>query len=171
MRLSEATAGSTVFIDANIFVYHFLGLSEECSGLLLRCAREELTGLTCVSVYLEMLHRLMCVEAVQSGLVTPGNVVRKLQRRPHIVTELSRYHHRAEQIPKMGIEILPLAPSLVTMSHEGRAQHGLLVNDSIILAEMKEQGVRLLATNDQVFNDIPQIVVARPEDVEPMNGV
>lgn len=171
MRLDEIATGSTVFIDANIFVYHFLGQSNECTGLLLRCAREEMAGITSVCVCLEALHRLMCVEAVQAGLVSPGNVVRKLQRRPEIVTQLTHYHRHGEQIPEMGIQVLSLDASLVTVSQQGRSAHGLLVNDSIVLATMRDQGIRVLATNDQAFEDIPQIVVAKPGDVEPLHAV
>ncbi|GFP25832.1 hypothetical protein HKBW3S25_01313, partial [Candidatus Hakubella thermalkaliphila] len=31
MRFDELPPGEAVFIDANIFVYHFTGISEECS--------------------------------------------------------------------------------------------------------------------------------------------
>lgn len=34
MGLSDIEAGSGVFVDANIFIYHFTGVSEECSNLL-----------------------------------------------------------------------------------------------------------------------------------------
>jgi len=64
LPLLELPAGQTVFIDANIFIYHFTGLSQECSSFLERCERGELWGVTAVHIILEVLHRLMMIEAV-----------------------------------------------------------------------------------------------------------
>ena len=30
MKLSEIKAGSEIFVDSNIFIYHFTGVSDEC---------------------------------------------------------------------------------------------------------------------------------------------
>ena len=37
MKLDEIKTGSEVFIDANIFIYHFTGVSDECGDFLNRC--------------------------------------------------------------------------------------------------------------------------------------
>ena len=63
-------AGASIFIDANIFIYHFTGVSEECSEFLTRCESREITGQTSINVILEVLHRLMMVEAVTKNLVS-----------------------------------------------------------------------------------------------------
>ena len=39
MTFDDLHEGDRIFIDANIFVYHFGKLSEESKHLLLRCAR------------------------------------------------------------------------------------------------------------------------------------
>ena len=44
MTLAELAEGSGVFIDANIFVYHFLGASLECTAPLGRCESGEVQG-------------------------------------------------------------------------------------------------------------------------------
>src|SRR5438094_6918436 len=46
MTLADLRDGDHVFIDANIFIYHFGGQSLECKALLERCARRELLGYT-----------------------------------------------------------------------------------------------------------------------------
>lgn len=98
MRFEELKAGSKVFIDANIFIYHFSGISEESSFLLERCEREEILGFTTTTILLEVMHRLMMLEAVTKGLVAPGNIAKNLKSKPEIVTELTIY---AEQIQKI----------------------------------------------------------------------
>lgn len=42
MTLAELQDGDSVFLDANIFIYHFGGQSHQCKGLLERCARRAL---------------------------------------------------------------------------------------------------------------------------------
>ena len=95
MKLIEIKAGSEVFVDSNIFIYHFTGVSDECSDFLSRCEREELIGMTSVNVILEVLHRLMMVEAVSKNIVKPPNIVKKLNKSP-------------QKIQDMGIGIKPL---------------------------------------------------------------
>jgi len=71
MRLDSIEPGSEVFIDANIFIYHFTGVSDESSNLLSRCEQGNLTGITSLNVLFEVLHCLMMVEAVRKKLVKP----------------------------------------------------------------------------------------------------
>ena len=79
MTLEEIGSGSDLFIDSNIFIHHFTGASEECSNLLARCEEGETNGLTSVNVLLEVLHRLMMVEAVNKRLVGPQKPFRSLK--------------------------------------------------------------------------------------------
>ena len=57
MKLSEIERGSEVFVDSNIFIYHFTGVSEQCSRLIDRCEKGDLTGMTSANVIPEVLHR------------------------------------------------------------------------------------------------------------------
>jgi hypothetical protein len=57
MTLAELLDGHSVFIDANIFIYHFGGHSPQCKAFLERCARRELLGYTSTPVLAEVLHR------------------------------------------------------------------------------------------------------------------
>ncbi len=77
--LEQVQAGTRIFIDASIFIYHFSGVSAECRTLLERCERGEVKGATSTLVMAEASHRLMMIEAVASGQVTPGNVVKNLR--------------------------------------------------------------------------------------------
>lgn len=44
MTLAELLDGDSVFVDANVFIYHFGGRSLACKTFLERCARRELLG-------------------------------------------------------------------------------------------------------------------------------
>jgi len=165
LRLDEIPSGIECFVDANIFIYHFSGISEECSKFLRRCEEGDVVGVTATNVILEVLHRLMMIEAVRKGLITPPNVLRKLQKSPTIVRELGDYFSNVEKIPWMGIRILSFSWETVKSSQAIRARYGLMVNDSIIVAIMKERGIGALASNDDAFERVEDISLYRPRDI------
>ena len=68
---------SSVFIDANVFIYHFGGASAQCAALVQRCETGDLRGFRSVLVLAEVCHRLMVTEAVEKKLVSVRNVPRK----------------------------------------------------------------------------------------------
>ena len=164
-RLEEIGPGQEVFLDANVFIYHFTGRSRACRALLERCEPSEVQGITGAHVVLEVLHRLMMLEAVQRGLVLPGNVARRLKEHPEVVRVLGEYARHAGRIPDMGIQVLPVDSELVQASHEVRRQAGLLVHDSISVAMMERQGTKVIATQDRDFLKVAGVQVYMADDV------
>lgn len=166
MRLSNIKAGTKVFIDANIFIYHFTGASNECSEFLKRCEQGEISGISSVSALLETLHRLMMIEAVGKKLVAPPDIVKKLQRHPEKIKLLKDYYTNTQKIADMGITIKPVSFETMQNSNSFRTEYGLMVNDSIIAATMQEEGTNSIATNDEGFRRIESIKVYNPGDVD-----
>lgn len=165
MRLDDLPPGTSVFIDASIFIYHFTGASEECTRFLQRCEAGELAGMTSVSVLLEVLHRLMMLEAARNRAVRPPRIPEKLRKRPEVVRSLSEYYAHTAKIPEMGISVRPLPEEILAASQQVRRGHGLLVGDSLLLAVMRTEGLRTLATHDADMGQIKAITVAAPADV------
>jgi len=58
-RIENLPAGTRLFLDANIFVYAFLGHSNERQRLLDRCATEKVLGITTLDMVNEVTHRKM----------------------------------------------------------------------------------------------------------------
>ena len=165
MRLAEIPAGSSVFIDANIFIYHLVGRSEDCSSFLGRVEQGELRGLTGQMSLLEVAHRLMMLEAVEQGVSIAPNPAARLAHQPALVRRLSKYYFSLLAIPRFGIEVLSLPPDFVTASQEFRQSHGLLVNDSLVPMHMRQAGLSVLASGDDVFDQIPGVRRFSPADV------
>ena len=163
--LAKLAAEQTVFIDANIFIYHFTGLSQECSGFLVRCEHGDLWGVTGIHVLLEVLHRLMMIEAVTKGLVAPGNVAKKLREKPSVVEQLVDYQIQTEAILELGIEVTGLTSDHLRRSSLFRQRDGLLVNDSLTVATMEIEGISNLATADPDFARVEAIQVYGPKDL------
>jgi len=164
--LAEIPAGTRVFLDSAIFLYHFTGLSPECRGLLERCAAREVRALTSTLVLAEVTHRLMTIEATERGLVTPGNVVKKLRERPDLIRQLSQYQEQVEKIPWMGIEVVPLERPTLATAGPLRSRHGLLTNDSLLAATALGRGVTAFASADRDFERVEELQLYRPADLE-----
>ncbi|MGI9860453.1 PIN domain-containing protein [Moorella naiadis] len=165
MRFEELKAGSSIFIDANIFIYHFTGISEECSLLLERCEGEEILGFTTTSILLEVMHRLMMLEALARELVTPGNIAKKLKSKPEIVKQLTAYASQVQKIPEMNINIIPVTQELCYQAVAWQQKYGLMTNDSILLAACRQQDCLHLASNDSAFSQVENLTLLQPMDV------
>ena len=106
MTLDRLREGDQIFLDANIFVYHFLGLSQQCKQLLKHRQDGFLQGRTASFILAETVHRLMIAEAVERKLVTAKNALKKLREKPEIVQQLSKHAEGVQKIKAMNIEML-----------------------------------------------------------------
>jgi predicted nucleic acid-binding protein len=165
MALTEIASGARVYVDANIFIYHFAGRSEDCSRFLERVEQADVYGFTGPTSLLEVAHRLMMLEAVERGLSARPGPAARLAREPDVVRQLSKYYFSALSINRMGIEVLPLPPDFLTGSQEFRQAYGLLVNDSLIPLHMRQAGLAILASADEAFDRIAGIRRFEPADI------
>lgn len=165
MTFAELAGGCSLFIDANVFVYHFVGSSPQCTQLLARCQARELRGCTSVLVLAETMHRLMMIEAVQRKLVSPGNVARKLAERPEVVRQLATHQASVDAIPAMGIDVFPLQAAAIASSARFRARFGLLTNDSLLAGAVVEHAIPFVASADRRLAAVPDFTVAVPTDL------
>lgn len=165
MTLNDIPSGSSVYVDANIFIYHFTGVSSEATGFLRRCESGELKAYTGSLVTLEVLHRLMIIEARMKGLITESSPARQLAANPDIVASIQDYNYHVARIPEMGVTVLDLPENFVSRSIEFRQRYSLLTNDSIIVLDMEEAGLYWLASSNRAFDRIPSIQRVAPGDL------
>lgn len=165
MTLADIDEGSRVFVDANVFVYHFVGASSECTALLARCEMGEVQGSTSALVLAEVCHRLMMIEAVERRLVAAGNVARKLAQRPDVIRQLATHEASVQAISTMGIEIVEVTEATMLLGLRHQRRYGLLTNDSLIVASMQQRGIRWLATADRRLAVVDEVEVRVPTDL------
>jgi len=156
--------GSNVFLDANVLIYGLSGTSQECKDLLIRCVNEEVTGVTSYQVVSEITHRLMCMEALSKGLAA-HKPRETLQKDPQLVKQLSEYWTDTERVLALNLLFLVLDEQTIRAAHPERLAHGLLNNDSIVVASMRLYGMNTLATRDEGFSGVDGITVYSPTDV------
>ena len=165
MRLEALLDGGAVFIDANIFIYHFTGASPSCHGFLARCSSGALHGITSLPVLLEVAHRLMVIEAQQRRLVRGANPGQQLAHSPALVKKLQLYEEWTLAIPRMGVDVEEVAVADLLASMAIRRQAGLLTLDALIIAVMKRLRIPNLASADQGFAGIEGIRLCSPGDL------
>ncbi len=165
MKLSELKTGDYVFIDANIFLYHFTGVSKDCREFLKRCESKDLFGITGLTVIVEVCHRLMLAEAIKHGFIRSTKPTIQLQKKPEIIKRLSEYSAQVMNIMSWGIRVINLPEDILLESQIYRTQFGLLTNDSFIPIYMKLANADKLATNDRAFVRIPSLGIYSPADI------
>jgi len=165
MKLEEVPNGGQIFVDANIFIYHFSRLSAECRSFLARCESRQIEAFTGVHVVLDVAHRLMMLEALHKGLITGSQPARKLKERPEIVKSLSEYNRSVQQIPRMGVRVRSLTLPMIGESEAVRTQHGLLTNDSVSVAVIRKLRLTHIATHDSDLLNIPGLTAYQPQDI------
>jgi predicted nucleic acid-binding protein len=165
MKLEDLPDGTTIFVDANILIYHFSGLSLECQAFLQRCESRQVDAYTGVHIVLEVMHRLMMLEALQKGLITGGQPARRLKEHPEIVKGLQAYNQSVQQIPRLNIRVRAITSAVVRASEAIRVQAGLMSNDSVTVALMRQLGLTVIATADADFNNGSGLQVYQPDDI------
>lgn len=165
MRLDEIESGATVFIDANIFVYHFSegsAFNKSCADFLLKIENAEIHGITSAVTVLEAAHRLMMVEASTSLNVETKNLPKYLKQHPDIAKQLLKHLSIPRIIAAMNIEIIPVTGLLVENSQTNKTKHGFLSNDALAVTVMEELGITALASNDFDFSRVEWIKLYTP---------
>lgn len=165
VTLNELPDGVPVYVDANIFVYHFTGVSQQATQFLERCEAHELVAYTGHLVVLEVMHRLMLVEARQKGLIAGSNPVRQLSQHPDRVRQLTDYQLHVAKLPQMGVTILDLPPEYITRSAEFRQRYGLLTHDSLVALDLADHGIPWLASANGAFDRLSFVNRASPTDL------
>lgn len=164
--IGEIPDGTTVMVDANIFVYALIpqsSLHAPCHTLLERSARGNLRLVTTVAVVADVLHRAMVLEVLAEGQAhNSAEAVMLLKHQPQMVTQLTRYRTILGDVRLARVDILPLTYRDLHASRQYREQHGLMVSDSLIVAVMRREALQFLATNDADFERIPRIAVRTP---------
>lgn len=157
--------GAKVFIDSNIFIYHFLSkhiLSESCTNILKNIEDGIYHGYTSVVVLKEVLHILMLSDVIELYDLKPNSAVAYLKKHPEVVRELTKPSDSIEKIEQMNIVVLPLTDIDIIKSRIIRENYGLLTNDSVNLFLIQNHNISYIATNDTDFDNIKHIHVFKP---------
>lgn len=165
MSLDDLLAGDAVFVDANIFTYHFQPhptWGRSCTKLLDRIENRELDGFTTIGVLGELAHRMMTIEAHHKLGWSFAGIGNRLRANPAEVQKLTVFRLAAEKVLQGRIQILPVTSGILATAVVLCQQLGLLTNDGLILATMQAHGLIKLASHDTDFDRVPGITRYAP---------
>ncbi len=160
--LDKIPLKSSIFIDSNIFIYHFLDVSEPCTNFLENIELGDIDGYTSTVVLSEVLHRLMIAEVNEIYDIDPKKVVKYLKQNPEIISTLEKCETAINEINEFNINILTVTVESIYQSRSIRKEYGLMTNDSLNLYVMKINGLNNMATNDSDFERVDWLHVWKP---------
>jgi len=165
LYLHEIEEGQRVFIDANIFVYHFSQgsrFNKSCTEFLCRVEKAEIHGITSTAIILEATHRLMMGEASSVVDIEVKNLPKYLKQHPELVKQLTKHLAIPGKISKLNVEIIPITAGLIEESQVLKPKYGFLSNDTLTLKVMDEYKVTSLASNDMDFKRVDWVKLYLP---------
>ena len=158
LNFSSIISGTTVYLDANTLVYHFsqhATFGPACTDLLERIENKDLNGVTSAGELSDTAQRLMTIEApVLYGWPHQG-MTRRLRNHPDKVQQLSKFRQALVDLDVIGLRRVPITAQLVSQAADISLQTGLLSNDALIVAVMRDQGLTHLASHDTDFDRVP----------------
>lgn len=157
MLLSDIADNESVFVDSNIFIYHFSNFEAfagSCLGLFQRIEDSIISGFTSTIALAEVLHRLMVIEASKKFDIPPKNVIKYLKDNPEKISSLTDHSKSLDFVGRIGISILPVNAHDLKVSIDLKREHGLLTIDAINLSVMKTHDITAIASNDSDFKRV-----------------
>jgi predicted nucleic acid-binding protein len=165
MTFDAFLPGQAVFVDGNVLIYYFTAhyrYGPSCKVLLDRIENKEINGFTSAAVLTEVVHRLMTIEACQRFGWPVRGIARRLRKHPAEVQQLTHSRQAVDEISLIGLDVLPVGKSQVSLAPDISRQTGLLCGDALIVAVMKNHSLTLIASEDSDFDRVPGITRYAP---------
>jgi predicted nucleic acid-binding protein len=165
MTFDDISAGSDVFVDANTFIYYFQPhpvFGPACQQLFLRIENKEFRGLTSAHVLGSVVHRVMIQEAASLFNRPATGMVGWLKHHPAALQRLSRHRRAVDEVSLIGIQILPVAGSQVSLAADISPQFRLLTDDALVVSVMRQHGLKCVASHDGDLDRIPGLTRYAP---------
>lgn len=167
MNLDEIPSGSLCVVDTNVLLYAEQGTSLQAQRLLRRIEKREVLGVMPQPVWQELMHKLMLAEALMLGHLSGGNPARQLAGKPDVIKRLMLYKDKIRALVTLGMAFEPCTRiDLVDKAVAIQERHGLLTNDSVIVAMALRLEADVLVSADKQFQFIKEVPVYAPSDVK-----
>jgi predicted nucleic acid-binding protein len=160
MTFASIPAGASVFLDANILIYHFANdpkYGVACTALIKRIEQQQVLGFTSAHVQADVAHRLMTIEAIQSQGWSATGIAARLRKHHAEIGKLSAYQGATTSFTPLHIQVLPISQALVESATQLCKQFGLLIGDALVVAVMQAHNLTNLASNDADFDRVQGI--------------
>ena len=172
MFLSDLEKGASIFIDANIFIYHFSKGSRfnlASSSFLERAETGSISGFTSTSIVQEVTHRMMIMEAaIVFQEIKAKDLVKYLKAHPEEVKKLINHQGIPSKIASFNMKMTSFDIDIIERSQAMKRRYGFLSNDALILQIMEDLKIKNLASNDTDFERVDFITLFLPSANSPL---
>jgi predicted nucleic acid-binding protein len=165
MTLASISNGTSVFVDANTFVYHLEPdpvFGPPCRQFFDRIDRQEILAITSSHEVSNAAHRLMTLEAMALFGWPATGIAQRLRRHPQEIQRLTNFRAAVEEVYNSKVRFLSVTAALVVSAATLSQQFGLLSGDALIVAMMQGNGLTHLASNDADFDHVPGLTRYAP---------
>ena len=104
----------------------------------------------------------MTIEAMGRFGWKAAGLAARLRKHHMEIPKLSLYQQATVQVAQLGIQVLPIAESLVVAATGLSPHYELLTGDALIIAVMRQQGLIHLASLDADFDRVSGITRYAP---------
>ena len=168
-KLADFVADATIFIDANIFLFHVFDdekYGKAATSFLTRIENEETKALTSSLVVDEVFFKILVQEAA-AHLKRPTiwNIKQAMKEKAFIekvYAPVLEYKTYLESLAFLGMKVVGVTGAHLLTAADIGAEVGLLITDAAHVAVMRERGISHLATADADFFNIKGITVWTP---------
>jgi len=161
-RLHDLPTSTVIFIDANIFLEHFLRREKSCTIFLERIWNHEVLGVTSVSVLAEVRHGLLRAEASTRHHLASRNTLRYLREHPDTIARLTESREALTELKRWPLRLVHLTRGQFWRACQLSERYGLLTNDATHLATIRAHGIKHLASADRDFRRVPGLTLWAP---------
>lgn len=165
MTFAALRPGDAVFVDANIFLYHFAPdpvLQAPCGDLLQQIENQQIQGFSSTHVVAEAAHRLMTLEARTRLGWSAGKVVQRPKQNPASLQKLTSFRTAIDRVLQSPLVIWPASAALLGAAIAVCQQPGMLITDALTVALMHAHGLTKIASDDSDFDRVPGITRYAP---------
>jgi predicted nucleic acid-binding protein len=165
MIFDDIPGGSTVFLDANSLLYHFVANPQygtACTALVERIERGEIRGVSSADVLSDVAHRAMTIEAMALLGWPQTGIAARLRRQRSEIPKLTLYAQATVRVLQIGIQVVPITADLVVSATNLSRQYELLSGDALIVAVMQSRSLVQLASLDADFDQVPWLARYAP---------
>jgi predicted nucleic acid-binding protein len=167
VNLDDIPTGSVCVLDTNVLIYAEQRVSAQAERLMRRIEEQDVAGVLPQVVWQETIHRLMITEAIMGGYIRGPNPARQLAGKPEVVKKLSQYQEKIRALVTLGLGFEPCHEGdLLGKALEIQTRHGLLTNDSLIVAIALRIEADALVSADTRFQAIEELQTYAPSDVK-----
>lgn len=167
MNLDDISTGSLCVVDTNVLIYAEQGVSPQAQRFVRRCSSGELKAVLPQTVWQELAHKLMMAEAMMRGLTSGGNPAARLGAKPDAIRSLTLYRAKVKSLLDLGFGFEPCQlEDLTERAFALQERHGLLTNDSVVLAVALRLKADVLVSSDKAFRGVEELDVYYPTDLK-----